>query len=311
MTGLELSRAYWEQVAAPELQAAFPALFPRVAAGLVGNGSECFGYDDELSRDHDWGVDFFLWVLEEDRASIPALSQWKQALMSRRPPEFPRVRSRYGGSVDVMTVGGFYRSLIGTPGIPEDMLQWRQAPEGNFAMAVNGAVFQDPPGQFSAVRRGLLDYYPEDLRRKKIAARCMALAQTGQYNFTRIARRKDWVTSQIVLTKFTHEAMGLAYHLNRVFRPYYKWTWRRLGELPILGRETANLLLELAQIQGWEASALERRQQKIDKLCSALAAELRRQGLSRTEDDFLAAHGEEVQRSIRHEWLRSLPAVYE
>ena len=24
MTGLELSRAYWEQVAAPELQAAFP-----------------------------------------------------------------------------------------------------------------------------------------------------------------------------------------------------------------------------------------------------------------------------------------------
>ena len=43
---LELSRAFFLQYAQPELEQKFPQWAPHVAAGLVGNGSECFGYDD-------------------------------------------------------------------------------------------------------------------------------------------------------------------------------------------------------------------------------------------------------------------------
>lgn len=311
MGALALTRAYWEAVARPELEAAFPELFPRLAAGLAGNGSECFGYDDAQSRDHDWGVDFFLWVRQEDAGSIPALRQWKRELMARRPPEPARTRSSYGGAVGVMETGEFYRSLIGCPGVPKELSEWRRAPEENLALAVNGAVFWDGAGEFSAVRRDLLAYYPEDLRRKKIAARCMAIAQTGQYNFARTARREDWVTVRTVLAKFTQEAMGLTYHLNRVFRPYYKWTWRRLGELPILGRETAGLLLELAGRGGLDQAEQAAQQACIDRLCALLAEELRRQGLSDCRDWFFAGHGEAVQRTIQHELLRALPPQYE
>ena len=304
---LTLVREYWEQTAEPELRAVFPELYPRLAAGLVGNGSECFGYDDQYSQDHDWGVDFYLWVEEEDRTYISDLARWKDNLLLRRPPKFIRRASPYGAAPAVMTAEDFYQQLIGCPGVPGDLLQWRRAPEEHFAMAVNGAVFWDGSGAFSAVREGLLAYYPEDIRKKKIAARCMALAQTGQYNFLRTARRRDWVTAELILTRFVQEAMGLVYHLNRVYRPYYKWMWRGLTELPVLGLRVATLLLELSQMGERCEAACRRQQTVIDQICALLTAELRRQGLSGSPEEFLAVHGRIVQGTIWDRTLRRIP----
>ena len=50
MTGLELSRAYFEEYGMPMLEEQFPDLLPFLAAGLFGSGSECFGYDDEVHK---------------------------------------------------------------------------------------------------------------------------------------------------------------------------------------------------------------------------------------------------------------------
>ena len=50
----------------PMLQEKFPELLPYVAAGLFGSGSECFGFDDELSRDHDFDPGFMLLLPGED-----------------------------------------------------------------------------------------------------------------------------------------------------------------------------------------------------------------------------------------------------
>ena len=55
MKGLELCELYYKEVGAPMIAGKFPGYEEKIAVGLVGDGSECFGYDDELSRDHDWG----------------------------------------------------------------------------------------------------------------------------------------------------------------------------------------------------------------------------------------------------------------
>ena len=54
MNGLELSKAYFDAYGLPMLRERFPRLLPLLAAGLTGSGSECWGYDDEWSRDHDF-----------------------------------------------------------------------------------------------------------------------------------------------------------------------------------------------------------------------------------------------------------------
>ncbi len=66
MNGLELARYYYETAGKQALERQVPDLVPRLAIGLAGEGSECFGLDDELSRDHDWGPAFCIWMTEED-----------------------------------------------------------------------------------------------------------------------------------------------------------------------------------------------------------------------------------------------------
>ena len=51
MNGLELAEQYYEEYGRPLIAEHFPAHQGRIAAGLVGEGSECLGFDDELSRE--------------------------------------------------------------------------------------------------------------------------------------------------------------------------------------------------------------------------------------------------------------------
>ena len=311
MKGMDLSRAYFQDAVLPRLERDHPELLPRLAAGLVGNGSDCFGYDDEISRDHDWGVEYFLWLPEELSGERETLEAWRQQVFRDSPPWTGRVRSAYGARIGVQTVGEFYRSLLGRPEGPETLVQWLQVPEENLAMAVNGEVFLDREGSFTAVRKRLLQHYPDDVRKKKLAAKCMAIAQTGQYNFLRMAKREDWVTVRTVLTRFSDSVMGAAFLLNRRYRPYYKWSWRALGELPILGPELSEALLELSLSPDFSAGELQRQSQRIEAICARLLEALCLWEGIRTREAFFTAAGEELQASIGDELLRSLPATYE
>lgn len=312
MTGaLQLSRAFFEETAKPKLYRDFPDYYPRIAAGLVGNGSECFGYDDEISRDHDWGVDFFLWLTEEDRHLIGPLTEWKTELFENHFDKPLRCRSEYGAFVGATTAGDFYTSLIGFPEGPDTIQEWRAIPQENLALAVNGEIFFDPLGLFTKTREYLLRFYPEQLRLKKIAARCMAIAQTGQYNLHRCIKREDWVTLRTVLARFGDEVMGLVFLLNRVYKPFYKWAWRRMRELPILGEPVAVELLALARLAGLDAETFKKQEECISRICSLLISELRHQGLSKSNDWFMATHGAEVQALISDAFLSRLPPQYE
>jgi hypothetical protein len=308
---LELSRQYFFDVADSRLKQEFPSLYPRLAVGLVGNGSDRFGFDDEISQDHDWGVDFYVWVTEADRDSLDALQEWKTQIFASYPPSTIKESSQYCLAVTPMTAGDFYRQLIGTSSVPETLDAWIRIPEENLALATNGEVWFDGTGEFTHMRMALLDYFPEDLRLKRMAARCMEIAQTGQYNHLRMAKREDWVTVQLILAHFTEAVLALTFLLNKVYQPYYKWGYRRLAELPLLGRELKDPLERLATSPGFDREALTEQKKNIEFICKTLATEIRRQGLASSTDWFMTSLGEEIQRSIGTERLRRLPAQYQ
>ena len=106
MKGLELSEKYYREIGAPMIEDKFSEYSNRIAAGLVGEGSECFGYDDEISRDHDWGPSFCLWLTKEDFQQIGARLHEE---INKLPKKFgdisPRQESQYGsGRIGVFEI---------------------------------------------------------------------------------------------------------------------------------------------------------------------------------------------------------------
>ena len=302
MKGLELVRRYYWEVGRPAVEAQCPAALPHLAAGLVGEGSECLGFDDALSRDHDWGPGFCLWLTEEayDRfgaalrgiyASLPAVWQGYERL--RQDP-------LSGGRVGVMRIGDFYERFLGLRTPPATVGEWLNLGDEALCLCTDGEVFEDGPGAFSAFRRELLAYYPEDIRLKHLAARCACAARAGQYQLPRCLKRGDRVAAFRALADFLDHAEAMIFLLKKQYRPYYKWSHQAMKRLPG-AEEAVPLFVALAGCSLEEAPAL------AEALCSLLIGMLREERLSGASGDFLLDHARAVQAGIRREGIRNLP----
>ena len=299
MNGLALSRGYWESVIRPALAAGFPQLLPRVAAGLVGEGSECWGYDDELSRDHDFDPTPCLWLAASDfeihGAPLASL------LASLPPPRTSALLTPEGrGRRGVHETGAFYRCFLGVPRAPRTLEEWRAAPEPGLAAATNGELFADPGGEFSRIRRELLAFYPEDLRLARLARRLHAAGQAGQYNRARCLLRGESVAATLALAGFVDAALAIAFLLARRFRPFAKWSHRATRALPPPGPLLHGLLAGLVAAPSSRAADV------VEEVAALLVGELRSQGLTEARGDFLVDHARKVAGRVGDPLLRRM-----
>jgi hypothetical protein len=311
MKGLELAEQYFFAVGAPMIQKQFPDYERKIAAGLMGMGSDCFGFDDEISRDHDWGPTFYLWLTKTDYEAIGTKLQSEFDNLPRSFAGFgPREESTWGkGRSGVFGIGQFYKQFIGFDHPPQSLKEWRIIPESNLATATNGRVFIDPLGEFSAFRRRLMEFYPEDVRLKKIASRCMTISQAGQYNYLRCVRRQEYVAAHWNEAKFISDLISLVFLLlNRQYRPFPKWMHRSMQNLVILGGVLYDLLLQLVILsERTIGQALyERKSSLMEEMCQLAIQEIRREGLSDSPSDFLLNHGPVIQSHIQDPQIRAI-----
>lgn len=306
MKGLDLAQAYYDTHGAPMIASLFGPYAQRIAVGYVGPGSECFGFDDEISRDHDWGPGFCLWLPAADYKQFgAALQKAYQALpatfMGFRPRTVsPGEESRTG----VVEISAFYKMYTGLDHVPANLNEWLYIPESSLATCTNGKIFTDPLGEFSRWRKALLNFYPEDVHLKKLASRCFTIAQAGQYNFERSLKRKEFFAVRYSETKFCADVISLVFLMNKRYTPFYKWMHRAMMELPLLGKEIHALICDLLTCQIYdEKPAL------IEKICALIISALRNEGLSDSASDFLLDHAHRIHDRIENRRLGAQFAV--
>ena len=309
MKGLELSEKYYREYGEKMIKEQFPEIAGQMAVGLVGYGSECLGFDDAISMDHDYGPSFCIWLPREVYGQY---GERLQAAYDALPKEFMgfsgRVEEEQGkGRVGVLCLEDFYVEILGRDSAPKTAGEWFAIPEPALCAAVSGQVFEDFLGRFTEIREGFLAYYPEDVWRKKLAKSLAKAAQAGQYNYARAMKRGERIAAEIALTEFVKEAMQIVYLLNRKYAPFYKWMHRGMKELPVCG-ETGDMLSLLYQVpdptEAWEGAGPDDflyqlntddgRVVVIEAVCNVLVQTLNEMGISRVQDNFLQRHVEEV-----------------
>ena len=313
MQGLELAEKYYEAYGRPMLETKFADVIDQTAAGLVGQGSECFGFDDAISTDHDFGPSFCIWLPRKIYAQYGAQMQEAYDAL---PKEFMGYAGRIcedrgQGRVGVLCLEDFYTGLLGAEWPPETIQDWLAVDESDLATATNGRVFEDRLGAFSNIRTGLLQYYPQEVWIQRIAQSMAKAAQSGQYNYARAMKRGDRITAELFLAEFIREAMQLVYLLNRKYAPYGKWMRKGIQELSV-GAEIGDMLELLYQVPdpaaAWEGASADDyvyclntddgRILIIEAVCNILVQILNEKGLSDKQDNFLQNHLQTVLEKI-------------
>ncbi len=306
-SNLTRSREFYEKYGKEMIHTLFPKFEGRIAVGLVGEGSDCFGFDDEISTDHDYAVGFCMWLTDEDYSEIgETLQEEYDKLVYKHVVDSANDRylqSRRG----VFAINDFYNQLLETTCDFEEGEEpiTYEVQEFKLAAVTNGAVFVDELGVFSAVRERLLGYYPNMVWRGKLAQSIHEFSQYAQSNYARMMARQDFLTAGLCVSKAVESAMDMIYLLNRTYAPYYKWKKKGLERFKI-SKRILPLLEKIAKLPSQEdawndvkySSTTINTKDECVKLFEQVAAEilqeLKRLDLVSGEDVFLEGYIKQI-----------------
>lgn len=303
ITGLELCRRYYEEYGRPMIAEKFRAYESVIAVGLVGKGSDCFGFDDFLSHDHDYGPRFVMWVTKKVYEEIGEELQEAYESLPKSYMGVDRIETFHGKDrCGVMIIEEFYKNVLGYNLVGmlvhnqigsasgketmETIKSWLAVHDYALAAAVNGEVFRDDEGIFTRCRNMLMQYYPKAVWYRKIAQTCALFSQNGQYNLPRMRMRGQLVAAELAKAECVKQAMKLYYLLNRKYAPHDKWLYKGMPENPQMtideegaGRVTVSELVErislLTADQEHEAALTT----AIESLAVIFANELEKKGM--------------------------------
>lgn len=276
LTGIELARAYYDDVVRPLLDAWRPGL-PHAAARL-GSGSDVLGLDDTTSRDHDWGLRLTLLVDADDVAAVDAhLAGALPATYRGLPTRFATTwHPDVGHRVEVATPGELARSRLGVDATKAlEASEWFALTGQSVLEVTAGAVFADGPGELTRLRERLR-WYPDDVWLQVLAAEWERLGQELPF-VGRTGARGDDLGSRVLAARLAGSLMRLGLLLERRWPPYPKWLGTAFSATPSGGAAGGHLARALA------AATWQERDGALAAACDAVLERQREVGLPAPE----------------------------
>ncbi|MEJ0064801.1 MAG: DUF4037 domain-containing protein [Caulobacteraceae bacterium] len=239
--GLELSRRYYAEVVAPWLAREFPGL--NHAAALLGYGSELLGFDDEMSRDHDFGARLQLFVSEADFdacasalvgrfAGIAPVSFLGAPTAGSNRHRADAAGDRHG--LEVWTPRRAVRHWLAIDADqPLQAVDWLGLAEQRLLAITAGEVFHDDLGVLTKLR-GDLAYLPRDVWLYKLACQWRRIAEEQAF-VGRAGFVGDDLGSRVIAARLARDLMRLAFLVERRYAPYPKWFGAAFAQLPCAG----------------------------------------------------------------------------
>jgi hypothetical protein len=255
MSIIDTSRIFFQEIVLPILQEHFPAETDQIAFGVFGYGSEALGLDDELSRDHHWGLRID--ALMPDQIFQERRGEMARVLAERLPASYQghslREGHLAGAGFAPDSLPAFLVRTIGIDHAPTTAQEWLAIPEEDIIHITNGELWRDPAGHMSALRAHFSAYYPEPVRLRRIAHWCRYYSGMGTYALKRaILRDNDFYA----VTRFSNAirlGVHLAFLLDKTYFPYDKWLMSFFGKLPRMYERMGALVDEAVLLStGWE-----------------------------------------------------------
>jgi len=233
---IDVSRAFFEEIVKPILLAHFPEETATTAFGVFGYGSEALRLDDELSRDHHWGLRIDALMQEElfETRHHEILETVSVNLPDSYRGHSLRQAHLSGAGLAPDTLPDFLRRTIGIDHAPSSYEEWLRVPEEDIVHLINGEVWYDPLGEFSTVRKILNQYYPEPVRLRRIAHWCRYFSGMGTYALKRAILRNNEFYATTRFSNAIRLGIQLAFLLDKQYFPYDKWLVAHFKRLPRL-----------------------------------------------------------------------------
>jgi hypothetical protein len=252
---IDVSHDFFEEIVKPILLEHFPEETSVTAFGVFGYGSEALRLDDELSRDHHWGLRIDALMPEE------VFENRRQAIMEKLSANLPdsyrghslREAHLAGAGLTPDNLSAFLRRTIGIDHAPTTYEEWLRIPEEDIIHVVNGEVWYDPLGEFTAVREALNQYYPEPVRLRRIAHWCRYFSGMGTYALKRAILRNNEFYATTRFSNAIRLGIQLAFLLDKRYFPYDKWLMAYFEQLPRLATPLLPLVNEAVKLTtSWE-----------------------------------------------------------
>ena len=263
MQGIELSRNFFRDIVQPWLSSAAPNL--QYSAALGGYGSELLGFDDETSKDHNWGPRVHIYLEqgffdETARTLVDAFGKaapndylgepigWR--CRPHPAANGPESAGSFDHGLEVHTLEAILESSFAVRSV--DNLhphQWLGFAEQKLLAFSSSVVFRDDDGGLTRAREAL-SYFPDDIWLYKIACQWRRIAEEQAF-VGRAGQVGDDLGSRVIAARLARDVMRMGFLLERRYAPYSKWLGSGFAKLPIAS-SISPLLQQALRAADWQ-----------------------------------------------------------